>query len=105
MQQIMVSPRDLGIMLKELRKQKQLTQAALGDIVGLDQKRVSLMENGNPNIRLNSLFRLLSALDVGMVFEPKAIYAAAPGQGGHEENKVKMAMAESEKTATTDGTE
>ena len=52
MHQIMVSPRDLGAMLRELRKQKGLTQTALGKRVGLDQKRVSLMENGNPNIRI-----------------------------------------------------
>ncbi len=81
MQQIMVSPRDLGAMLRGLRKQKGLTQTVLGKRVGLDQKRVSLMENGNPNIRVDSLFRLLSALDVGMVLEPKTIGGAAPGQG------------------------
>lgn len=87
MQQIMVSPKDLGVMLRELRKQKGLTQAALGARVGLDQKRVSLMENGNPNIRVDSLFRLLSALNVGMALEPKAIDVAAPGQGDQESNK------------------
>nr|WP_321397024.1 helix-turn-helix transcriptional regulator [uncultured Desulfobacter sp.] len=87
MQQIMVSPRDLGAMLRELRKQKGLTQTALGKRVGLDQKRVSLMENGNPNIRIDSLFRLLSALDVGMALEPKGIGGAAPGQGIQESNE------------------
>lgn len=87
MQQIMVSPKDLGAMLRELRKQKGLTQTALGKRVGLDQKRVSLMENGNPNIRVDSLFRLLSALDVGMALEPKAIDGATPGQRDQEDNK------------------
>lgn len=87
MQQIIVSPMDLGAMLKELRKQKGLTQTALGKRVGLDQKRVSLMENGNPNIRVDSLFRLLSALEVGMALEPKVIDGAAPGQGSQENNE------------------
>ena len=87
MQQIIVSPGDLGVMLKELRKQKGLTQTALGRRVGLDQKRVSLMENGNPNIRVGSLFRLLSALDVGMALEPKAIDGAAGDQGTQEYNE------------------
>ena len=87
MHQIMVSPRDLGAMLRELRKQKGLTQTALGKRVGLDQKRVSLMENGNPNIRIDSLFRLLSALDVGMVLEPKTIGDTVPGQGIQENNE------------------
>jgi HTH-type transcriptional regulator/antitoxin HipB len=87
MQQIMVSPRDLGVTLRELRKQKGMTQTALGKRVGLDQKRVSLMESGNPNIRVASLFRLLSALDVGMAFEPKAIDGTTSVQGKQEENK------------------
>ncbi|HAR32872.1 MAG TPA: transcriptional regulator [Desulfobacter sp.] len=87
MQQIMVSPRDLGVTLRELRKQKGMTQTALGKRVGLDQKRVSLMESGNPNIRVASLFRLLSALDVGMALEPKAIDGTTPVQGNQEENK------------------
>nr|WP_320193977.1 helix-turn-helix transcriptional regulator [uncultured Desulfobacter sp.] len=87
MQQIMVSPRDLGVTLRELRKQKGMTQTALGKRVGLDQKRISLMENGNPNIRVASLFRLLSALDVGMALEPKAIEGTTPAQGNQEKNK------------------
>ena len=87
MQQIMVSPSDLGVTLKELRKQKGMTQTALGKRVGLDQKRISLMENGNPNIRVASLFRLLSALDVGMTLEPKAIEGTTPVQGSQEDNK------------------
>ena len=87
MQQIMVSPRDLGVTLRELRKQKGMTQTALGKRVGLYQKRISLMENGNPNIRVASLFRLLSALDVGMALEPKAIEGTTPVQGNQENNK------------------
>lgn len=45
------------------------------------------MENGNPDIRVNSLFRLLSALDVGMALEPKAFDGTTPGQGDQEDNK------------------
>ena len=86
MQQIMFYPRDLGAMLRELRKQKGLTQTALGKRVGLDQKRVSLIENGNPNIRVDSLFRLLSALDVGMALEPKTIGGVTPSQRIQESN-------------------
>lgn len=83
----MVSPRDLGVTLRELRKQKGMTQTVLGKRVGLDQKRISLMENGNPNIRVASLFRLLSALDVGMALESKTIDGTTPVQGTQEENK------------------
>ena len=71
MQTLLVSPGDLGVLLRDMRRQQGLTQAELGKRVGLDQKRVSLLENGNPNCRLDSLFRLLSALGVALVVQPK----------------------------------
>lgn len=77
MQQLVLSPKALGILLRDLRKQKGLTQSELGRKVGLDQKKVSLMENGNPNMRVDSLFRLLSALDHGVVVAPKVVGRAS----------------------------
>ena len=77
MQQLVLSPKALGLFLRDLRKQKGLTQTELGRKVGLDQKKVSLMENGNPNMRVDSLFRLLSALDHGVVVEPKVVDRAS----------------------------
>lgn len=71
MQTLLVSPGGMGTVLRDMRKQQGLTQAELGRRVGLDQKKVSLLENGNPNCRLDSLFRLLSALGVGLVIQPK----------------------------------
>ncbi len=71
MQTLLVSPGGIGTVLRDMRKQQGLTQAELGRRVGLDQKKVSLLENGNPNCRLDSLFRLLSALGVGLVVQPK----------------------------------
>lgn len=77
MQQLVLSPKALGVLLRDLRKQKGLTQTELGRKVGLDQKKVSLMENGNPNMRVDSLFRLLSALDHGVVVAPKVVGCAS----------------------------
>lgn len=71
MQTILVSPGDMGAFLRDLRRQQGLTQAELGKRVGLDQKKVSLLENGNPNCRVDSLFRLLSALGAGLVVQAK----------------------------------
>lgn len=68
---LIVSPKDLGITIRQLRKEKGLTQAQVGSRVGLDQKKVSLIENGNENSRLDTLFRLLSALEVGFFIHPK----------------------------------
>jgi HTH-type transcriptional regulator/antitoxin HipB len=76
-QQLVISPKVLGVLLRDLRKQKGLTQTELGRKVGLDQKKVSLMENGNPNMRVDSLFRLLSSLDYGLVVAPKVVDRAS----------------------------
>ena len=71
MQTILVSPGDIGVRLRDMRRQQGLSQAELGRRVGLDQKKVSLLENGNPNCRVDSLFRLLSALGAGLVVQAK----------------------------------
>ncbi len=71
MQMVLVSPGDIGVALRNMRKQKGLTQTELGKRVGLDQKKVSLIENGNPNSRVESLFRILSALEVGVTLQAK----------------------------------
>lgn len=71
MNTLLFSPKDIGIVLRDLRKQRGITQTELGRRVGLDQKKVSLIENGNPNVRMGSLFRLLSALDAGLVVQMK----------------------------------
>lgn len=72
MQALLVSPKDIGAALRDMRKQRGLTQRELGRRVGLDQKKVSLIENGNPNIRVDSLLRLLSALGAGITVQVKA---------------------------------
>lgn len=71
MQQLVVSPKELGIMSRDLRKKQGLTQTELGRRVGLDQKKVSLLENGNPNLRMDTLFRLLSSLGYCMSLQAK----------------------------------
>jgi HTH-type transcriptional regulator/antitoxin HipB len=70
-QQMAVSAKDLGVQLRNLRKKQGLTQVKLGQRVGLDQKKVSQLENGNPNMRVESIFRLLSALGCGIAVVPK----------------------------------
>ncbi len=72
MKMLLVSPKDIGVALRTLRKEKGLSQKELGQKVGLDQKKLSLLENGNPNCRVDSLFRLLSALELGVVLQSKS---------------------------------
>ncbi|MFO7713029.1 helix-turn-helix domain-containing protein [Desulfosarcina sp.] len=66
-----VSLESLGAAIKEARKIKGLTQAAAGKPVGIDQTTVSKVEQGGRGTRLDTLFRLLAALDLELVLQPR----------------------------------
>ncbi len=71
MQKKIISPESLGFALREERKKKGLNQTELGRPVGVDQTTVSKVEQGKPGTRLDTLFRLLSALDLELILQPK----------------------------------
>ena len=71
MQRKIISPESLGFALREERKKKGLNQTDLGVPVGVDQTTVSKVEQGKPGTRLDTLFRLLSVLDLELVLQPK----------------------------------
>lgn len=73
MQKKIISPESLGFALKEQRKKKGLNQTELGIPVGVDQTTVSKVEQGKPGTRLDTLFRLLSALDLELILQPKTL--------------------------------
>ncbi len=57
------SPRELGILIKNQRKKLGLTQKEIGNLVGLKQKTISAIENNPEHTKLNTLFKVLSALE------------------------------------------
>jgi HTH-type transcriptional regulator/antitoxin HipB len=71
MDQLIYSPKSLGIIIKRQRKAKKLTQHEAGSGFKLDQTTVSSIEQGAPGTRLETLFRMLAALDLEMVIRPK----------------------------------
>lgn len=73
MDQITHSPKSLGIAIKRQRKAKGLTQHEAGKPFKLDQTTLSSIEQGAPGTRLETLFRLLSALDLEMIIRPKKV--------------------------------
>ena len=73
MQIKLISPESLGFALREERKKKGLNQTDLGTPVGVDQTTVSKVEQGKPGTRLDTLFRLLSVLDLELVLQPKDV--------------------------------
>jgi HTH-type transcriptional regulator/antitoxin HipB len=76
MQKKIISPESLGFALREERKKKGLNQTELGIPVGVDQTTVSKVEQGKPGTRLDTLFRLLSALDLELILQPKDVSAS-----------------------------
>jgi len=73
MQIKIISPESLGFALREERKKKRLNQTELGMPVGVDQTTVSKVEQGNSGTRLDTLFRLLSVLDLELVLQSKDV--------------------------------
>lgn len=71
MDQIVCSPKSLGSALKRQRKAKKLSQSIAGEAFKLDQTTISSIEQGAPGTRLETLFRLLAALNLEMIIRPK----------------------------------
>lgn len=65
------SPETLGLALRAERKNKGMSQKAVGHSVGMEQHTISKIEKGNPGTELNTLFRLLAALDLELSVQPR----------------------------------
>lgn len=71
MEMIATSPKILGAALKRKRKQLGLTQEAAGELFRLQQSTVSSLEQGADGSRLDTLFRLLAALNLEIVIRDR----------------------------------
>ena len=72
------TPRQLGQVLKGYRKFRQLTQKEAADRVGLLPKTISRLERATETATVESLFKLLSALQLELVVRP--IPQESPGR-------------------------
>ena len=61
------SPNDIGHAIREARKADKLTQKQLAELSGTWQETISKIENGVSSTRLDTLFDLLSALDLEII--------------------------------------
>ncbi len=59
--------------VREIRKDRGLTQAALADLAGMHQSDISAIENGKSNASAETLATLASALDCEVVLVPQRI--------------------------------
>lgn len=63
------SPEILGKVLRRYRKELRLSQSEAGGKLNLPQKTISNIESGLPGIRMDSIFRYMSALGLEMQLE------------------------------------
>ena len=66
------TPKQLGQVLKGQRQSQQLTQKEAAGVVGLLPKTISRLELATETASINSLFRLLSALQLELVVRSKS---------------------------------
>ena len=62
----------LGPVLRSLRKAQKLSQAELGQRIGLSQERISAIERKPELISVDQLLSVLMALGAELVVQPKA---------------------------------
>lgn len=69
--------KQLGAILRRVRKNVGLTQGALGEAIHLRQGTVSRLEAGEPAVQLRTLMAALAALDLELVIRPRSKSAAS----------------------------
>jgi HTH-type transcriptional regulator / antitoxin HipB len=65
------TPKQLGPVLQGYRKARPLTQAAIGQAVGLPQSEISRLELDASSASLGRVFKLLAALDLELVIRSR----------------------------------
>lgn len=61
---LVTSAQSLGSLIRDERKKQGLTQIVLGEMTGLNQTTISLIEKGKPTVQLQTLLYLLAALNL-----------------------------------------
>jgi len=68
---IINSPKNLASVITYHRKNKKLSQTEVGGLVNLKQKTISAIENTPESSKIETLFRVLSALNLDLIIKPK----------------------------------
>ena len=57
---------EIGMQIRAVRTQLQMTQQELADQSGLDRTYISMVENGKQNLTLGALFKIADALEISL---------------------------------------
>jgi len=66
------NPKQIGNAIRRARKTRNLSQKELGAKAGLRQETISLMENGNASVRIETLLAVLAVLDLEFQVAPRS---------------------------------
>lgn len=66
------SPKQIGNIIRRARKSKGMSQAELGDLAGLRQSTVSLIESGESDVKLDTLLAILQTLNLEFRIVPRS---------------------------------
>lgn len=66
------SPKDIGAIVRRLRKIQQLTQTELGNKTHMRQATISALENGEAGTQIKTLTDILAALDLEIVIQERS---------------------------------
>ncbi len=58
----------LGEMIKETRKERNLTQSQLGELIGVQKSQISRIENNAKNVTIETILRVFKALKAKVNF-------------------------------------
>ena len=77
------TPDQLAVHIKSLRKARGLTQAQLGERLGVKQVRIADIERNPGSVSVEQLLRVLHALDARLQLADSHAYAPAPPAPPH----------------------
>ena len=65
------TPKQIGAVIRHVRRKRGLSQTKLGEMTGLRQATISLIENGNPAATLDTILYVLALLDLEFRISPR----------------------------------
>jgi HTH-type transcriptional regulator / antitoxin HipB len=63
----------IGDMIQQARKQRNLTQQQLGELIGVKKAQISRLENNTGNVTIETILKVFNALEAKVNFNVKML--------------------------------
>lgn len=63
----------IGDMIQEVRKQRNMTQQQLGELIGVKKAQISRLENNTGNVTIETILKVFNALEAQVNFNVKML--------------------------------